>query len=289
MFLDKNKYFSTGEFARLCMVNKQTLFYYDKIGVFSPEIVLANGYRYYSYQQYEDFEVIYTLKEMGTPLDEIKQLMENRSPELLISLLEEKQEQLSANIQKLRRQRRQLGSVLDSMRLAMSVDLESLGIEYRESELIVIGEPSFAQSDKDDIQKLYSHFKYCEEKGLDDGYPICVSVPRRYLIESGDFTQYLYYSKIDYSRDDPAERTTPAGEYAVCYHCGHYNSVNTSYERLFEFIHSSGYVIAGDSYEQRISGPLAEKEIDKHITQISLPVLPAQRPDRPRATSLNKM
>ncbi|MFE4512310.1 MerR family DNA-binding transcriptional regulator, partial [Bacillus subtilis] len=46
---DVKKYFTTGEFSKLCRVKKQTLFHYDEIGLFSPEIKKENGYRYYSY------------------------------------------------------------------------------------------------------------------------------------------------------------------------------------------------------------------------------------------------
>lgn len=35
---DVRKYFTTGEFAKLCHVKKQTLFHYDEIGLLSPEI-----------------------------------------------------------------------------------------------------------------------------------------------------------------------------------------------------------------------------------------------------------
>ena len=44
----KNDYFTTGEFAKICSVSKQTLIYYDRVGIFSPDITGSNGYRYYS-------------------------------------------------------------------------------------------------------------------------------------------------------------------------------------------------------------------------------------------------
>nr|WP_243686593.1 MerR family DNA-binding transcriptional regulator [Clostridioides difficile] len=31
-------YFTTGEFAKICGINKKTLFHYDDIGLFSPEL-----------------------------------------------------------------------------------------------------------------------------------------------------------------------------------------------------------------------------------------------------------
>ena len=47
--MNQERYIKTGEFAKLVGVTKHTLFYYDKIGLFSPEIKLENGYRFYSF------------------------------------------------------------------------------------------------------------------------------------------------------------------------------------------------------------------------------------------------
>ena len=82
-----DSYFTTGEFAKLCKVKKQTLFHYDDIGIFSPEIKSENGYRYYAYNQLEVFGVISILKEMDMPLKAIKKYLDNRSPKDLIDLL----------------------------------------------------------------------------------------------------------------------------------------------------------------------------------------------------------
>ena len=38
-------YLTTGEFAKLCGVKKQTLFHYDQIGILKPELSGENGYR----------------------------------------------------------------------------------------------------------------------------------------------------------------------------------------------------------------------------------------------------
>ena len=45
-------YFTIGEFAQLFGISKQTLFYYEKNNIFSPELIETNGYRYYSLEQY---------------------------------------------------------------------------------------------------------------------------------------------------------------------------------------------------------------------------------------------
>ena len=42
---------TTGEFARIMRITKETLFHYDEIGLFQPELTQPNGYRYYSIYQ----------------------------------------------------------------------------------------------------------------------------------------------------------------------------------------------------------------------------------------------
>lgn len=62
-----------GELAQLCGVDVQTLRYYDKLGILSPDRVDSDsGYRYYSPEKEKDFRLITELKELGFSLKEIK-------------------------------------------------------------------------------------------------------------------------------------------------------------------------------------------------------------------------
>lgn len=87
---ENGKYLTTGEFAKLCKVNKQTLFYYDQIGLLSPVWKNEKGYRYYSIRQIELFFVIDLLKDLGMSLNDIQQYMQNKSPESFLSLMYQK-------------------------------------------------------------------------------------------------------------------------------------------------------------------------------------------------------
>ena len=70
--------FTSGEFARICGIRKDTLFYYDSIGLLPPEQVAPNGYRYYSTRQFYTYHIISTLKEAGASLEEICMAMRKR-------------------------------------------------------------------------------------------------------------------------------------------------------------------------------------------------------------------
>lgn len=72
--------YTTGQFAKLCGVKKQTLFHYDDIGLLKPVLVEENGYRRYSAEQYHVFLLISCLKETGMSLAEIREYLHEPDP-----------------------------------------------------------------------------------------------------------------------------------------------------------------------------------------------------------------
>ena len=67
---------TTAQFAKLHNVNKRTLHYYDKIGLFSPKNKGENNYRYYDTLQSIDFEYIRMFKKLNMSIKEIKNYVE---------------------------------------------------------------------------------------------------------------------------------------------------------------------------------------------------------------------
>ncbi len=68
--------FSIGELASYQNISKQTLIYYDKIGLFKPAYVDPdNKYRYYTVKQVDYLDTILIMKEMGFTLNEIQEHM----------------------------------------------------------------------------------------------------------------------------------------------------------------------------------------------------------------------
>ena len=71
----------TGKMARLHNISKQTLIYYDKIGLFEPFTTSGeNGYRYYTLDQFVQLDLILLLKKLGMTLKEIQKLPEPEIP-----------------------------------------------------------------------------------------------------------------------------------------------------------------------------------------------------------------
>ena len=87
-----NNLFTAGELANLFGISKQTLLYYDKINLLSPNYISENGYRHYSIQQYLDLEIIVNLRSLNISISEIKEFLQNRNKEKFLGLLTSQRE-----------------------------------------------------------------------------------------------------------------------------------------------------------------------------------------------------
>ena len=71
----KKARYCIGELSTLCNIPQKTLRYYDEIGLFTPDYRDdSTHYRYYSKSQIVNLMIIKTLKQMGFPLKDIRQI-----------------------------------------------------------------------------------------------------------------------------------------------------------------------------------------------------------------------
>lgn len=94
---DKRKYFTAGELAAIFNISKQSLLYYDKVNLLSPDFVSENGYRNYSIQQFLDLEIIVNLRALDISIANIKKYLEDRSKEHFLQLLQKKNRGMSGH------------------------------------------------------------------------------------------------------------------------------------------------------------------------------------------------
>lgn len=76
------RWYKTAEFARAAGVTVRTLHYYDQVGLLKPSGRTAKGYRVYGERDFARLQQIVTLKFIGFPLKQIKQILDRRSFDL---------------------------------------------------------------------------------------------------------------------------------------------------------------------------------------------------------------
>ena len=124
----RDNYMTTGEFAKIMGVTKHTLFHYDKIRLFCPEIVTEQDYRYYSMDQMEAFNTILLLKDLGMSLEEIKEFLVDRSTEKFLDVFAERENQIDAQIKKLQATKKWIAQRKKKLMLASQQDWNWVGI-----------------------------------------------------------------------------------------------------------------------------------------------------------------
>lgn len=91
--------------ASLFDVSRQTLIYYDRIGLFKPAVVNEKGYRFYSPVQIPVLRLICMLRDLGLELEEVDRLVRKASTVELVARLQSRIEELNAQIAALEQER----------------------------------------------------------------------------------------------------------------------------------------------------------------------------------------
>ena len=74
-------YLTVGEMGRMFGLNVQTLHYYDKIGLFCPQLRNPEtGRRRYKFDQVYQLATIRYLRKLGYPLEDVRVYLNSRSP-----------------------------------------------------------------------------------------------------------------------------------------------------------------------------------------------------------------
>lgn len=264
------RYFSTGEFATLCHVKKQTLFHYDEIGLLSPEIKKANGYRYYSYNQFEKFNVIQLLKEVGVPLKEMKELFKKKTPEEMTALLRKKSLEIEERIKRLEH----LKEIVDNKVLIAE---SSFGYDYSAVELVELEEETLyisggvlGASDRQFVNAISSFLKEVHSNGYETGYPIGAMVGREQLLAK-DFYNYNYlFMKIKEGIHGVEYFIKPKGLYITAYQIG--MKFEEAYKAITAFAEENELEFCGYSYEEYVLDEFMANGKSNQVTRVQVHV-----------------
>lgn len=81
--MSDRKLLSISKFAKLAGTTRRTLIFYDQKGVFKPQKIADNGYRFYDYGQLYQIGLILELCGLGLSVDEIKDYLSDGSSDAL--------------------------------------------------------------------------------------------------------------------------------------------------------------------------------------------------------------
>lgn len=272
MFNKNVKYFTTGEFAKICKVNKQTLIYYDQIGLLSPIMKDSKDYRYYSIAQYEFFSVIELLKAVGMSLKDIQKYMAEKSPENFLDLMYQQKEIVAKKRQELEMIESIIDVKIDLTEEALHLDFDSITIEHLPEATLYLSK-NIEDSKEEQFTKAVSDFiDELDRFQLDTGYPIG-GITRRDQVSAGNYDNYSFlYIEQPHLREGHPYFKAIAGDFIVGYHVGNSTTLGESYERLFKVMREKGFELGEYVYEEYIYDAVIKNREEDYVTKIMIEI-----------------
>ncbi|EKN69339.1 multidrug ABC transporter [Neobacillus bataviensis LMG 21833] len=272
--MDKHhgKYLTTGEFAKLCKVNKQTLFYYDQIGLLSPVFKNEKGYRYYSIRQIDLFFVIDLLKELGTSLNEIQKYMQNRSPESFLSLMYQKKEEIVKIRQEIETKEIMIEAKIALMEEASHLDFYQVTLEQLPEATLYLSENIENITDEEFVKVISDFINELNVSHLDTGYPIGVITKREQILK-GEFTNYSYlYIEQPHPKEGYPYFQGVKGDFLIGYHIGDGYTIHKTYKRLFSELERLNLTFGDYVFEEYIYDTVVMNHKEQYVTKIMIQV-----------------
>ncbi|MEG6615996.1 MerR family transcriptional regulator [Peptococcaceae bacterium 1198_IL3148] len=271
---EKNvKYLTTGEFAKLCKVNKQTLFYYDQIGLLSPVFKNEKGYRFYSINQIELLYVIDLLKDLGMSLSDIKQYTQNKSPESFLTLMYQKKEEIVKKRQEIEMKEKLIETKIALMEKASQLDFNRITLEHLPEATLYLSRNIENITDEEFVEVLSEFIDELNESQLDTGYPIGGIIKREQILK-GEFSKYSYlYIEQPHPKDGYPYFQAVKGDFLIGYHIGDDTSIHNTYKRLLSEMEPLDLALGDYVFEEYIYDTVVKNQKEHHVTKIMIQVI----------------
>ncbi|GAS82050.1 MerR family transcriptional regulator [Paenibacillus amylolyticus] len=262
------KTFYTGEFAKRFGIKKDTLFYYDKIGLFQPDGISENGYRYYNTQQLDTFWAIQSLRALNFPIKELKNYFSAPSSEKLAKLAEEQLLKVEDEIKKLQEFHWFLSKLTSIAEEIKNVTLGEVMIVELPEEHVIYSSPNPRSGGTTNEEWNSDYEIFLEQTGM-KGPTFIGSVTSMEDILRGQFSRV---DRLFIHTEMGSGDLKSAGLYAILYHKGAYESIADVYPFLLNEINNHGLRVSGNAYEEYMVNSLSTNNEADFVTKISLKV-----------------
>ena len=273
MYVKNSIYVTTGEFSKMTGTTKDTLFHYDDIGLFSPEIIGENGYRYYSIYQIETFEVIAMLKELGMSLKDIRCLLDKRSAAMIKDVFAGRICEIDTQIARLKSMKRWINDKIENIEYAQGKDYSAIEIIEHKPRYYIYSDNGIAND-----KEIYSRINEMTEKLISSSKDIYTGLNYDVAffqdynrLKNKIYNQYTDIALLLKGRPSKLKyKMLPQGKYLTAYHIGHWDSIGEAYERMFIYKEANG-ICTDDIYiEYYVVDNLTADDINKYVTEISV-------------------
>lgn len=264
--------FQIGELAKLFNISTDTLRHYDRIELLKPEYDVKNDYRYYCTRNFFKLSRILFLKSLDISLEDIKKYMNNKNTDNLVSMLENKEEEIDSKINRLNNLKNKIQRKLELIESIKS-ELDQVRIKRIPERVGVFLDIKDVEDDFEFIQAFIKNEKYMKNSSWLIEGQIYTSLSKDNM-ERGILNKFRYFIEVIVLDSNPCKlmKVIPENEYACIAFLGPYKDMGRHYKLLIKWIADNGYQIVGDSIEKNIVDYGFSDSEHEYISEIQIPI-----------------
>lgn len=245
-----SKYLTIGAFAKLCQTTRDTLLHYDREGLLKPKYVSENGYRRYDIEQLFAFDMIATLKDTGSSIKEIREILNSVRGEDFLPVLRANLQRAKEEIIRLEERKQDLEDMIRLTEEAVKQTYDTFALvdmPEERMEVLPVVSASKQPSSSDDVYRLAESFDFYKKQNREPRYPLG-SIVNQEDVAQGRFMERFFFSRATKATPPEQLHVKPAGLYAVMAHQGDYESHQKMYQGLLKYISGGGLSVCGNLY-----------------------------------------
>lgn len=257
------EYFKIGEISRLYGIGVDSLRYYEKIGLLTPERS-DSGYRHYSVREIWKLNIIRDLRQLDFSMEQIGRYLQDHNTETTLRLLQEEEQAIHEKIRYLQGLQANVEKRRQSIEKARQLPLDTIRLEhFGARRCYSIGEGYEEDSQMDVLIKRLLNMD------RDHLYLIGNNQIGTAISLGGAREGRLRYAGV-FVIDENGRDVIPEGNYLTVTYRGSYEKSREWTKNLLAYGESQGLHLKGDLLELLWIDIHVSEQEEEHITQLQV-------------------
>ncbi len=264
-------YYTIGEISKIYDIGRDSLRYYEKIGLLNP-LRDINGYRLYNMQDIWKLNVIKDLKNLDFTMKQIKKYLDNRTVDSTKEMLNNQIKLIDRKVIELKNTQESMYHRLNNIENTYrDIKLNTIEVIYMEERRALKLNGKVSRDEEIDflIKKLQKQYE--DRLYLFGNNNIGATVSKEYIKED----IYNHYESVFFlldPGDDSYNLVLNEGYYLTLTYRGSYEQSKIFIPRMFEYLEGKNYEILSNPIEIYKIDIHETSRVEEFMTEIQIPI-----------------
>jgi DNA-binding transcriptional MerR regulator len=261
-----------GRFSRVCRLTIKALRHYDDAGLLVPAWVdPSSGYRYYTYAQATQAEVIRVLRTLDMPLDEIREVLQAADTDVAAKVLDRHRGRLESELDRQTRMLAFLHRLIDKEGIPMLYEVTIKQVPAQH--VAVLRRRTTAATIGDDVGRSFGAVSAAVARsGAGFAGPPFLVMTEMVDADGGELEVGFPVATPFTDDGDVVGRAEPATLVAATLHHGPYDEEGPAYQTVDAWVQEHGHASAGLPREVYLTDPDETPDPADYVTEIQFPI-----------------